>query len=110
MRQPAVAVVGLSIVFVLCACSGDPPPRNRTGGVNGNDPFSNPNGASGASGNFSNAGGGGTTSAGAGGSVPLPPLDPMAPPFVRDDTAMSGLAQGMIDQLKAGGGSCGVSI
>jgi hypothetical protein len=43
--------------------------------------------------------------------VPPPPvIDASAPPFQRDDTAMSGLPQGTVDLLKQGGGSCSVTV
>src|SRR5690349_8657627 len=101
-----------ALVCALSACGGnDPGGRGRT-----------PMGTGGAAGQFSGAagvagtnplagdgamvGGGFGGSGAAAGTIAPPPVDPTAPPFVQDDTSMSGLDQGTIDMLKAGGGSC----
>lgn len=80
--------------------------------------------AAGVGGNAGSAGGGAGgllggaangsagTLGGVGGTagVTQPPVvDSGAPPFVQDDTAASGLAPGVIDMLKAGGGACTVN-
>lgn len=41
---------------------------------------------------------------------PPPPVDPSAPPFVRDDTAASGLDGATLDMLRNASGACAVSV
>jgi hypothetical protein len=100
-----------------CSKGGDASGGNRvsqgpvavgTGGAGGTAGQSAPS-------NFGNSGAGTT----GGGSMPMikppPPLpvDPSAAPFMRDDTSMSGLDPGMLDQLKTGAsasGQCAIDV
>jgi hypothetical protein len=41
---------------------------------------------------------------------PPPPVDPSAPPFKQDDTAMGGLDAATLDKLKNGTGACAVKV
>jgi len=102
------------IVLVSVGCGSGDMVASGTRGTN------RPSGGGGASG-AGGAGGSGSIDFGDGpGKVtdptepimapPPPVIDQSAQPFVRDDTATSGVAQGTIDMLKQGGASCTTTI
>lgn len=106
-----VALIALSVVASACA-KGD---QESTGGRR-------PGGSSGGTGAGANGGGAGTTGfvtpgTGANPGDPMmtmvnpPPLvDASAPPFMQDDTGMSGLDPKTIEMLKKGGGACAANV
>jgi hypothetical protein len=107
---------GLALAIGWTGCSASSLPSNR-----GNGNFTSSNGGTGASsvtgagglGVLSNPGGPIGTTAGTSSVTmvpPPPPVDPSAPTFKQDDTAMGGLDAGTVDKLKNGSGACGVKV
>jgi hypothetical protein len=107
------------IEIVLCCalagCSAASPMTTRGNGMS-NGPAAGSGNGSGGSGDLANANGGplGTVGNGTGGVgtmvAPPPPVDPSAPTFKRDDTAMSGLDASTLTALKTATAKCAVTV
>jgi hypothetical protein len=117
VRQQGWLFVAAGLAAGLLACSG--------GGDNSAQRGSGGSGAAttGSGGSAAPSGSGGTpdfgNGSGSGGSAnngmatappPVPPVDPSAAPFMKDDTASSGVDPATITALKNGGASCNVTV
>jgi hypothetical protein len=109
---------GLGLAVGLLGCAASTPPRST-----GNGAFTpgNPTGGTGAAATGTGTGGIGNIDTGGGmlGPVagvsatmvpPPPPVDPSAPAFKQDDTAMGGLDAGSVDKLRKGTGACTAKV
>jgi hypothetical protein len=105
---PAVFVA--SLAFITACGGGDPNGggRKRNNGGTGGAGGTGGSAGTGGVGGIPGVGGfGGTGMFGGVGGAP-PVVDEAAPPFVKDDTGLSGLPAATIDMLRTGGGECTV--
>src|SRR5712671_6572218 len=112
----SLLLAAVGVLAVIGCSAGDTQTNRNPGGflpgVGGTSGGRGGTGVGAGGSTFGNAAG---TGAGNAGTIavkppPLGPIDPSAAPFVRDDTAMSGLDPNLLNNLKMGAGACNVQM